>query len=61
MTLQEFMQQQAAQKNYFKQDLSGYARDESGAYEYVARGDAEAPVIEKRYIEDVYGNKKIIR
>jgi len=58
MTLQEFMQQQAAQKNYFKQDLSGYARDEGGAYEYVARGDAEAPVIEKRYIEDVYGTQE---
>ena len=58
MTLQEFMQQQAAQRNYFKQDLSGYARDEGGAYEYVARGDAEAPVIEKRYIDDVYGTEE---
>lgn len=55
MTIEEVLARLAAERNYFKQDLSGYSRDEGGAFEYIARGDAEAPVIEKRYIGDDFG------
>jgi len=58
MTIEEVLARLAAERNYFKQDLSGYSRDEGGAFEYIARGDAEAPVIEKRYIDDVYGTEE---